>query len=343
MTTLRLFFISRWFITFVGTALLALLVWFFGPFLAIFGAWVVRLITVIVMLALWAGINLVLDIRRARRDAALAKGVTETTVDPTALASAEEVAVVQEKLTSALALLKRARGTAGYLYEQPWYVIIGPPGAGKTTALLNAGLRFPLAAEMGQGAVAGVGGTRLCDWWFTDDAVLIDTAGRYTTQDSDESADSAGWAEFLNLLRKYRKRRPVNGVLVAMSASDLLTLSPEEREANVAAVRRRLDELNRHLAITLPVYVIITKCDLIAGFTEYFDDQGVDGRAQVWGTTFPYECSARGEGPTAFPAEFDVGGHDPEQETNQQLVLGVGGAVHDHLRRNGRRLGVKQQ
>ena len=96
------------------------------------------------------------------------------------------------KLTTALALLKKARGTRGYLYEQPWYVIIGPPGAGKTTALLNAGLTFPLAAEMGQGAVAGVGGTRMCDWWFTENAVLIDTAGRYTTQDSDAAVDRAG-------------------------------------------------------------------------------------------------------------------------------------------------------
>ena len=54
---------------------------------------------------------------------------------------------------------------------------------------------------MGQGAVAGVGGTRLCDWWFTENAVLIDTAGRYTTQDSDAAVDRAGWDAFLDLLK----------------------------------------------------------------------------------------------------------------------------------------------
>ena len=302
MTALRLFFISRWFITFVGTALLALLVWFFGPFLVIFGAWVVRLITVIVMLALWAGINLVLDIRRAHRDAALAKGVTETTVDPTALASAEEVAVVQEKLTSALALLKRARGTAGYLYEQPWYVIIGPPGAGKTTALLNAGLRFPLAAEMGQGAVAGVGGTRLCDWWFTDDAVLIDTAGRYTTQDSDPAVDRAGWTGFLDLLKRTRTRQPLNGVIVAIALTEIGSASRDERIAHARAVRRRIKELEERLAVHLPVYAVFTKSDLIAGFTEFFDDLDRDKRAQVWGATFPLAQKEAGR----------VGGFAPE-------------------------------
>src|SRR6202012_1905716 len=140
----------------------------------------------------WAGVNLWLDRRRKKNEGALVQGVTEVQVDPTAAASAEEVAVMREKLASALGLLKRASASRGYLYEQPWYVIIGPPGAGKTTALLNAGLSFPLAAEMGQSAVGGIGGTRMCDWWFTESAVLIDTAGRYTTQDSDAAVDKAG-------------------------------------------------------------------------------------------------------------------------------------------------------
>ena len=120
--------------------------------------------------------------------------MTAVQADPTAAASAEEVAAMRDKLTTALALLKKASGSRGYLYEQPWYAIIGPPGAGKTTALLNAGLSFPLAAEMGQSAVAGVGGTRMCDWWFTESAVLIDTAGRYTTQDSDARGGQGGLA-----------------------------------------------------------------------------------------------------------------------------------------------------
>jgi type VI secretion system protein ImpL len=80
-----------------------------------------------------------------------------------------------------------------FLYELPWYVIIGAPGSGKTTALRNAGLKFPLADQMGEQAVRGVGGTRNCDWWFTDQAVLIDTAGRFTTQDSDQATDKATW------------------------------------------------------------------------------------------------------------------------------------------------------
>src|SRR5579863_6538848 len=184
---------SRWFLSFVGVALLSVLVWLFGPFLSFLESWITRAAVIAVMLLIWFGVNFWLDRRRRKNETALVEGVTAVQADPSASASAEEVAAMREKLTTALALLKRASGSRGYLYEQPWYAIIGPPGAGKTTALLNAGLRFPLAAEMGQSAVAGVGGTRLCEWWFTEDAVLIDTAGRYTTQDSDAAVDRAGW------------------------------------------------------------------------------------------------------------------------------------------------------
>ena len=148
----------------------------------------------------------------------------------------------------------------------------------------------------------GVGGTRNCDWWFTDEAVFLDTAGRYTTQDSDATSDSEGWKEFLALLAKYRKRRPVNGIVLTISAQDLLTQGDAGREAHVEAARRRLTEFTRELHIQLPVYVMVTKCDMVAGFTEYFDDLTQEDRAQVWGVTFPYEQTVHGEAADAFPA-----------------------------------------
>lgn len=65
-------------------------------------------------------------------------------------------------------------------------MVVGSPGDGKTTALLNTGLQFPLAEQMEQTSriltVPG-GGTLHCDWWFTNEAVLIDTAGRYARHD----------------------------------------------------------------------------------------------------------------------------------------------------------------
>ena len=158
---------------------------------------------------------------------------------------------------------------------------------------------------MGKGALRGVGGTRNCDWWFTDEAIFLDTAGRYTTQDSDAESDAAGWSEFLSLLKKYRTRRPLNGIILTISAHDLMTQGARGREIHVEAARRRLNEVYQQLNIQLPVYVMVTKCDLVAGFTEYFDDLTQEGRAQVWGVTFPYDQTLSGEATQTFPAEFD--------------------------------------
>jgi type VI secretion system protein ImpL len=305
MNAVLAFLVARWFLTFIGTALLAAVLWFFGPFLEPLEDWLVRVLIILLMFAVWGGVNLLLDWRRRRREATLTEGIAAAAPDAGAIASAEEVAALRDKLTAALDLLKRARGTKGYLYEQPWYAIIGPPGAGKTTALLNAGLRFPLAAEMGQSAIAGIGGTRMCEWWFTEDAVLIDTAGRYTTQDSDAAVDRAGWEGFLDLLKRTRVRQPLNGLIVAISLTEIATAPREERLAHARAIRRRLKEIQDRLAIRLPIYAVFTKADLLAGFTEFFDDLDREKRAQVWGATFP--LTDREAGPvSAFAAEFQL-------------------------------------
>lgn len=292
---------SRWFLTGIGAALVCLLLWLFGALWQPLESLWLLLLLMAVVVGLWVGLNLLADMRRRRRDKALTDGVTA--VDPGTQAADEEAARLRDRLTKAMDALRKASGARGYLYEQPWYVIIGPPGAGKTTALLNANLTFPLAAEMGDAEVKGVGGTRLCDWYFTDKAVLIDTAGRYTTQDSDATVDRAGWDAFLDLLRRTRPRQPLNGVVVAIALNDVIQASNAERQAHARTIRRRLKELNERLGVRLPVYVMLTKADLLAGFMEYFEDLDRERRGQVWGTTFPVE-GAPGGPAAAFATEL---------------------------------------
>ena len=292
----------------VGLALLAAFIWYAGPLFA-FNRYTpldsenARMVAILLVVALWAASQLRKRLRVNRASDQLAAAVVRQA--PADQPSADAVQL-REKFDAGVKRLKQKRRDGHTLYELPWYVMIGAPGSGKTTALVNSGLRFPLEQQMGRQPLQGVGGTRNCEWWFTDEAVLLDTAGRFTTQDSDAAADRAGWAEFLALLKKHRPRRPLNGVIVAVSAENLMVDSPREREDHVEALRRRLDELNRELRVQLPVYLLVTKCDLIAGFSEYFDDFTQEGRAQVWGVTFSYEQTVNGEGIRALPGEFDA-------------------------------------
>ena len=300
-------FKRRAFLRLIGFLLVAVFIWFAGPYFA-FGTYrpleseFARLVAIALVVLLYVGSALLRKLRAFRASDRLVAAVL-TQSRPEAKPSAEAVKL-RERFEEAVATIQGQRRSGHSLYDLPWYVIIGAPGSGKTTALLNSGLKFP--ADQRLGKVAGVGGTRNCDWWFTDEAIFLDTAGRYTTQDSDAASDSAGWSEFLALLLKYRKRRPINGVILTISAQDLLTKDERGREGDVEAARRRLLELNHELRIQLPVYVMVTKCDLVAGFNEYFDDLTQEGRAQVWGVTFPYEQTLGGEAAQAYPAEFEA-------------------------------------
>jgi type VI secretion system protein ImpL len=270
----------------IGIASLASLVYFAGPFVAI-GAYhpldnyIIREIVIVLLVAAVASFGGFKFWRRKKNTAALASGVSETEKKES------DEATLKDKMKDALATLKASGGgKKDFLYDLPWYLLIGPPGSGKTTALINSGLKFPLLRGAAPAAVAGVGGTRYCDWWFTEQAVLIDTAGRYTTQDSDAALDKESWFAFLSLLKKNRPRQPINGVIVAISLEDLMTLSPADLAAHSTAIRARLLELHERLKVDFPVYALFTKGDLVAGFMEYFAFLTEQGRQQVWGATF---------------------------------------------------------
>lgn len=288
----------------VGALLLSVVIWLFAPALFGVSAWWALLMLSLLPVVLWAVVLVIVVRFKQKRDAALVAGATQTPENAAAKAGADTVAAEEKaiagRLAEALAAMRAAGGgKGGYLYEQPWYVLIGPPGSGKTTAIRNSGLNFPLA----EGRVSGVGGTRNCDWWISEQAVLIDTAGRYTTQDSDAAADKGGWERFLDLLRRERPRQPLNGVIVAFGADMLSRLDGPGREQHAQAVRRRVRELEQRLGQRLPVYFVVSKADLVVGFTEFFDNLDREGRAQVWGVTFAPETTA--EGPAGrFPAEF---------------------------------------
>lgn len=315
------------FLTTLALLIIALLIWWIGPLMAI-GTWTplvsefarAVLIGVLVLLVV---LRMLLTRWRARRASHhLTEGLMKA---PDAKADEPENAeqkILNTRFAEAVASLRKMRlhaagnkpgwrdwislSSGSYLYELPWYVFIGAPGAGKTTALVNSGLSFPLADKFGPGAIRGVGGTRNCDWWFTDDAVLIDTAGRYTTQDSHQVEDKTAWDGFLNLLKKSRPRRPLNGVFLTVSVADLLSQAVEARNTLAASIRARLMELDNTLATRLPVYILVTKSDLLHGFNEYFGNLGKEQRAQVWGFTLPVSDQPSAQLEQDFKREFGL-------------------------------------
>jgi type VI secretion system protein ImpL len=175
-------------------------------------------------------------------------------------------------------------------YKAPWYVLVGETGSGKTTV---ANTLSGLSTEIVEPASRADGVSDYAPrWLLLDKAVLIDLPGtsflssapatapatepallrRFSTH-SDAPTDRAAWKKFLQLTARYRPRQPLNGIILTIPATDFIgnDSDPENphRVARIAELAKRLDDIQRLVSLSLPVYLLVTKCDAVTGFGSY--------------------------------------------------------------------------
>lgn len=171
-----------------------------------------------------------------------------------------------------------------FLSDLPWYMIIGTENAGKTSSVLSSGQSFPDPEQLKKIA-SKTTATINCECWFSNDALFLDTAGKYVSQ-ADENNNE--WNNILNGIRKYRSIKAINGVIINISVSDVMGRSKAELYDLSAKIRAKLDDTRKVLGIHFPVYVLVSKVDQLSGFSEYFRILTEQEREQIWGVTFPY-------------------------------------------------------
>ncbi|MCD9087059.1 type VI secretion system membrane subunit TssM [Stenotrophomonas sp. SY1] len=269
------------------------------------GTWAAIALAALLLLALiiWS-IKRLLARRAARKVEALVQGEADRAVANAQPAQRADTEALRQRMLEAVKQIKSSRmgmlkGNAA-LYELPWYVIIGNPAAGKSSAILNSGLQFPFEDNRSN-VVQGIGGTRNCDWYFTTNGIVLDTAGRYSVS----SEDRMEWLTFLGLLKKNRPRAPINGVIIAASIAELSGGKPEFAMELAKNLRQRVQEITEQLEVFAPVYVLFTKADLIAGFSEFFRNLDPGEREHVWGATLPFDAHQQTDALAAFDAHFD--------------------------------------
>ncbi|WP_300756562.1 type VI secretion system membrane subunit TssM [Janthinobacterium sp.] len=279
-------------LTILAFVALALSLYLGAELLEVALVWALALL--LLALLAWLGFWL-LRRRRARRDAqALGQAILNQAeiaaanaaeAQHTRQAQHGELDTLRAGMLEAIETIKSSKlglkSGAAALYELPWYMIIGNPAAGKSSAILHSGLQFPFADGK---ILQGVGGTRNCDWFFTTDGIVLDTAGRYSVVDEHRGE----WFGFLDLLKKYRRKAPINGIIVAVSIAEL-SGDPEAGMQLARSLRKRVQDVIERLEVFAPLYIVFTKADLIAGFTEFFADAERSERERAWGATMPYQ------------------------------------------------------
>ncbi|WP_110643764.1 type VI secretion protein IcmF/TssM N-terminal domain-containing protein [Salinicola sp. CPA57] len=208
--------------------------------------------------------------------------------------------VLSERLKHAMTMQRAARSVDGgkaSLYELPWYLVIGMAASGKTSLLTRSSLSATMA---GGSNLSSVSGTQHCDWYFSREAVMVDTAGRYLVEDRPASE----FADFLKTLRKQRRKPAINGLVLVVSLPELLEQSRQEAHALAEQLVARVAEYRQCLGINPPVYLFFSKADLLPGFTRTFETLDASERQQPWGLTFSIDELRRDGVAGAFQQRF---------------------------------------
>ncbi len=284
---------KTWVLSLFITLLLCLFVWFAGPYFAIgsnyfWSSVISRLITICILFFLW-GLFIVFIFSRGRK---------KEEEDPEKFAAKrarqeqrrqfnEETATLRNKLRDALKVVRKSQyygKERRSRYTLPWYLLLGDKNSGKTSLIANSGLLFPINDKLGQQVSADVS-TKDCDYFFGNHAIFMDTAGHYTMAEP-ESETEAIWHKFLRTLFRHRPARPLNGVIVCLSLRDFLENDANWLEHQARILRKRISELHQKLRISVPVYLVLTKCDVLPGFVDFFSQLPKAAREHPFGATF---------------------------------------------------------
>jgi len=258
---------------------------FMGP-----AAWIVVAGIFVVVLLVLGFVLLVKWLRKRRANPMERDIMGQAAAAPQGVSAASRRAALDDLRRNFEAGIAKFRAAGKNLYSLPWYVIVGEPGSGKTEAVRHSCIGFPPGLH---DPLQGAGGTINMNWWFTDKAVIVDTAGRLIFEEVPAGTTSE-WQEFLRLLRIYRYNCPVNGLVLVIPADTLITDTADQIKAKANKIAEQLHVIQRVLEVRFPVFVVITKCDLINGFREFFD--GVtdpDLQQQILGWSNPAPLDER--------------------------------------------------
>ncbi len=251
-------------VAFITTVLiLAFVIWNLQP------EWPVTVLSFLVLILVYGivyFVHLYLEVTRSKKFIRELDSLTQGELDSVNLLTQRSVEELRKQWKEALEKLKASHvgRRKDPLYYLPWFIIMGEPASGKSTAIRQSGAEFPMGEP-----IQGTGGTRNCDWWFSDRFIMLDTAGRYTMEVNKE-ADRSEWSVFLKLLARYRKKLPINGIILAIPAEGLVKRPLEQIQDEARRARSKIDQITQELGLRVPVFILVTKCDLINGFTEFF-------------------------------------------------------------------------
>lgn len=282
---------TPWVIGLIITILASLFLWYVGPLIAVsdyilFQSATARFIGIVFLFFLW-GLFIALNSQRQQRKSLanpdLAKKITQDKQGKTEFSDAAKA--IKNKIKYIIKTVTTAtlyeHNTTRSRYALPWFLMLGTKDSGKTSFLLNSGLKFPINKETDR-HLYDLKATENVEALFSNEAVFIDIPGNFG--DSHKGTPQHRlWIYLCKCLFKARPTQPINGIIACVSMRELLNADAAKRSHLAREIRERLDEIQRKVRASIPVYLVFTKCDVINGFTHFFSRLSRTEKEQVFG------------------------------------------------------------
>lgn len=162
--------------------------------------------------------------------------------------------------------------------------------------------------------------TKYCSFWFTQDALYIDTAGTYTKPDLTKPRNDLIWQGFIKLLQKYFGSHSISNLLIILDLPALIS-NRSLLLKTLFCIRERIYETS-NLVRQLNLHLIFTKCDRISGFTEFFSTLDREERKSPFGISFTPENK------TDLVASFDEQFCTLLQQLNHRVIENLQKSIH---------------
>jgi type VI secretion system protein ImpL len=181
-----------------------------------------------------------------------------------------------------------------FKYKKPWYLVLGPTQSGKSTLLSKADIN--LKGIDGLPAMT-ITPTANVNWWLADEAVFVDISGNYLREKTLPQYKELLFKHFFKLLKKFRAHKPINGLILTINLQELTVNTKEHTQ--LKNLQRIINEMVQQF-VNFPIYLFITRCDTIEGFSEFFEDLTLEERKQIFGISFPLSIQ-----PESLPQLFN--------------------------------------
>jgi type VI protein secretion system component VasK len=165
------------------------------------------------------------------------------------------------------------------IYAIPFYLVIGEPGAGRSTALRAMNLTWPT----GDGTVRTGLPQQYCTYWMAQEAVFIEPQAHCVGPRRDGPALGMLCSELL----AARPREALDGVMLVLSVTEFVDLDDEGIDKYAKTMRTYLTEIGGILNADVPVYIVVTRYDQLWGFADVFQWNKDRGREDPWGFVMP--------------------------------------------------------